>query len=76
MTISSKQFAAALGFAYVAVWITLGFGWAVLCLIGALTFYLAAVIIERAMQSTDLLAIFSSWGSPQTPNPPPRPGVR
>lgn len=76
MTISSKQFAAAIGFAFAAVWIALGFGWAVLCLIGALAFYLAAVIIERALQSTDLVANVRTWGTPGTPPPPPRPGVR
>jgi hypothetical protein len=76
LTISSKQFAAVLGFAFVAVWITLSFGWAVLCLIGALAFYLAAVVIERALQSTDLLAIVRTWESSQTPTPPPRRGVR
>lgn len=73
---SSKQFAAVLGFAFVAVWIALNFGWAVLCLIGALAFYVAAVIIERALQSTDVLAIVRMWGSSQTPTPPSRPGVR
>lgn len=76
MTISSKQFTAALGFAFVAVWITLGFGWAFLCLIGALAFYLSAVIIERALESTDFLAIIRGWGSSETPNSPSRPGVR
>ncbi len=74
---SSKQIAAVLGFAFVAVWITLSFGWAVLCLIGALVFYLAAVLIERAMQSTDFVALARTWGSAQTPPPPPpRPGGR
>jgi hypothetical protein len=75
---SSKQFAAVLGFAFVAIWITLNFGWAVLCLIGALVFYVAAVLIEQAMHSTDVFAIVRRWGSTQTPPapPPPRPGVR
>ncbi len=74
---SSKQFAAVLGFAFVVVWIALNFGWAVLCLLGALVFYLAAVLIERAMQSTDFATLARTWGSPQTPpSPPPRRGVR
>ena len=78
MTMSSKQFAAALGFAFVTVWITLNFGWAVLCLIGALVFYVAAVLIARATQSTDFVALVRTWGSVQTPSssPPPRAGVR
>jgi hypothetical protein len=58
---SSKQFAAALGFAFVTVWITLNFGWAVLCLIGALVFYVAAVLIARATQSTDFVALVRTW---------------
>jgi hypothetical protein len=70
---SSKQFAAALGFAFVTVWITLGFGWAVLCLIGALVFYVATVLIERTTQSTDFVALVRTWGSAQTPPPPPPP---
>jgi len=74
---SAKQFAAALGFAFATVWITLGFGWAVLCLIGALVFYVAAILIERATQSTDLIALARTWASAQTPPPPPpRAGVR
>jgi len=79
LTTSSKQFAAVLGFAFVTVWITLAFGWAVLCLIGALIFYLAAVLIERATQSTDFVSLVRTWGSAQTPPPPPPPpraGVR
>ena len=70
---SSKQFAAALGFAFVTVWITLGFGWAVLCLIVALVFYVATVLIERTTQSTDFVALVRTWGSAQTPPPPPPP---
>lgn len=45
--ITDRHFAAALGFAFVAVWITLNFGWAILCLVGALVFYLAALLLER-----------------------------
>ena len=35
---TSSQFAAAHGFAFVAVWIAMGFGSAVLCLLGAAVF--------------------------------------
>jgi hypothetical protein len=38
------QLAGLLGFLFVATWIVLGFGDAVLCLIGALSFYLATAI--------------------------------
>ncbi len=73
---SSKQFAAMLGFAFVAVWITLNLGWAVLCLVGAAVFYLAAVLIERALQSTDVAGMARAWAGAQAQPPPPRPRVR
>lgn len=46
--ITERHFAAAIGFAFVAIWITLNFGWAILCLVGALAFYLGALLLERA----------------------------
>jgi hypothetical protein len=46
MTIPSKYFAAALGFAFAAVWIAADFGRAVLCLLGAAVFYLVAALIQ------------------------------
>ncbi len=36
-----QQLAALIGFLFVAAWITVGFGDAILCLIGAAVFYLA-----------------------------------
>ena len=39
---TSQQFAALLGFLFVAVWAWLGFGDAVLCLVGAAVFMLAS----------------------------------
>lgn len=38
---STDQFAALLGFLFVAAWIAFGFGYAVLCLLGAAVFYAA-----------------------------------
>ncbi len=58
-----------------AIWITLNFGWAVLCLIGALVFYLGAILIERATGSTDVVGIVRTWGSSQTTPAPPPPRV-
>jgi hypothetical protein len=55
-----------LGFAFVAVWITLSFGWAILCLVGALVFYLAAVVLERALQSSDVATTVRTWAGSQT----------
>lgn len=40
----TSQFAAIIGFAFVAAWIGLGFGEAVLCLIGAALAYGAALV--------------------------------
>ena len=41
-----RHFAALLGFAFVAAWITLSFGYAVLCLLGAGAFYAIAAVLE------------------------------
>ncbi len=60
---SSKQFAAALGFAFVAVWITLSFGWAVLCLVGALAFYAAALLLERGFDLSEIQSRFGGRSS-------------
>jgi hypothetical protein len=43
---STKQFAGILGFAFVAVWIASTFGYALLCLLGALFFYALAAVLE------------------------------
>ncbi len=42
----TKQFAAILGFASVAAWIAFGFGYALLCLLGAATFYGVAAVLQ------------------------------
>ena len=56
---TSSQFAAALGFAFVAVWIAMGFGSAVLCLVGAAIFY-AVVLLARG--DVDLAEVQSRLG--------------
>ncbi|MEJ7568497.1 MAG: hypothetical protein WKF41_09565 [Gaiellaceae bacterium] len=56
---TSSQFAAALGFAFVAVWIAMGFGSAVLCLAGAAVFY-AVVLLVRG--DVDLAEVQSRLG--------------
>lgn len=48
--ITVKQFAAALGFAFVAMWIASGFGWALCCLGGALVFYAAASFFQGDLE--------------------------
>lgn len=41
-----RYFAALIGFAFVAAWIGLGFGYALLCLIGAGAFFALAAVFE------------------------------
>ncbi len=49
-----KQYAAALGFAFVAAWIAFGFGDAILCLIGAAVFSAAAAYWQGELDLNDL----------------------
>ena len=41
-----RHFAALIGFAFVAVWIVLNLGYALLCLVGAAVFYALAAVLE------------------------------
>jgi hypothetical protein len=43
---TARHFAALLGFAFVAAWIALSFGYALLCLLGAGAFYAVAAVLE------------------------------
>ncbi len=49
-----QQFAALLGFLFVAAWAALGLGDAVLCLVGAAVFYLAAAILRGELDLGEL----------------------
>jgi hypothetical protein len=49
-----RHFAALLGFAFVAAWIALSFGYALLCLLGAGVFYALAAVFEGAVDLGDL----------------------
>lgn len=60
--INARQFAALLGFAFVAAWISLNFGYALLCLAGAGAFYLAANLLEGGLDVAELQARFSPEG--------------
>ena len=76
---TGRQFAAALGFAFVALWITLSFGWALLCLAGAAAFYLIALVLERALVGITLQELASRVMPEEVlaPRPPSaRPRVR
>lgn len=43
---TDRHFAALLGFAFVAAWVALNFGYALLCLLGAGVFYAIAAVLE------------------------------
>lgn len=49
-----QQLAALLGFLSVAAWAALGFGDAVLCLIGAAVFYLVAAVLRGELDLAEL----------------------
>ncbi len=48
------QFAALIGFLFVAAWAALGFGDAVLCLIGAAVFYIATAVFRGELDLAEL----------------------
>jgi hypothetical protein len=43
---TDRHFAALMGFAFVAAWVALNFGYALLCLIGAGVFYAFVAVLE------------------------------
>ncbi len=49
-----QQLAALLGFLFVAAWATLGFGDAVLCLIGAAVFYVITAVLRGELDLGEL----------------------
>ncbi len=51
---TDTQFAAVLGFAFVAAWIAFGFGSAILCLVGAIAFYVAALFLRGDLDLAEL----------------------
>lgn len=44
--IDLKHFLALLGFLFVAAWVALGFGYAILCLVGAGLFYAIGAVVQ------------------------------
>jgi hypothetical protein len=59
---TTKQFAAVLGFGFVATWIALSFGYAILCLVGAAVFYGAAAVFQGEVDLGELQRRLRSGG--------------
>ncbi|MDX6681869.1 MAG: hypothetical protein QOG94_1908 [Solirubrobacteraceae bacterium] len=78
---TNRHFAALLGFAFVAAWIALSFGYAMLCLLGAGAFYAIAAVLEGDVDLGELQSRVTreppggSVGSPSA-STIPRPRVR
>ena len=70
---TTKQFAAILGFAFVAAVIAFNFGYGLLCLLGAAAGYYAARFVEGELDLSELQSRLSSGGTPAQPVAPPRP---
>ncbi len=71
---STKQFGALLGFLFVATWVVLNFGYAILCLVGAGVFYLAASYMEGDVDVAEIQSRLSPRGGIGAPAGPPRTG--
>jgi hypothetical protein len=75
--ISTKHFAAALGFAFVAVWIASNFGYAILCLVGAAAFYILAGLVQGEIDLGELQGRLTGRGQQGAGSPAPaRPRTR
>ncbi len=73
--ITRKHLAAALGFAFVAAWIGFGFGYAILCLVGAVAFYYAAAYLDGELDLGELGERLTP-GQSAASRPPSRSGAR
>lgn len=70
-----RVFAASIGFAFVAAWIGFSFGEALLCLVGAAAFWLAAAVIEGDIDLGELQGRLRRGEEP-TAMPPAQPRPR
>ena len=68
-----KQFAALMGFAFVAAWIGFGFGSAVLCVLGAGVFFAAASIAQGEIDLGRLQSRLQGHQPPPYAPPPTAP---
>jgi hypothetical protein len=77
---NTRQLAALLGFAFVAAWIALNLGYALLCLIGAGAFYALAAVLEGEIDLGELQSRVTQQpsGTARTPgtSAPRRPRVQ
>ena len=67
-----RHFAALLGFAFVAAWIALSFGYALLCLLGAGAFSGLAAVFEGAVDLGELQSRVTQRPAAPAPAPAPR----
>ena len=75
--LSTKHFAALLGFAFVAAWISFNLGYAILCLAGAAAFYAIAGVAEGEIDLGEVQqALRRSAPAQQTPARPAAPRAR
>jgi hypothetical protein len=66
---NTRHLAALLGFAFVAAWIALSFGYALLCLIGAGVFYALAAVLDGDVDLGELQSRVTQ--RPSVPDRPP-----
>ncbi len=71
---TQKQFAALLGFAFAAAWISFNFGYALLCLAAAGAFYAAAAFLQGELDLGELGDRFAPRQPTSAPPPPPPAG--
>lgn len=71
---NDRRHAAALGFAFVAAWITFNLGYALLCLPGAAAFWAVASVFEGTLDLGELQARLTNRDD--SPAAAPRPRTR
>lgn len=62
--ITTKHTMAAIGFGFVAMWIATNFGYAILCLVGAAIFYIAAAVVQGELDLSDFPREFGRRSPP------------
>ena len=65
-----RSFAAGIGFAFVAAWIAFGFGDALLCLLGAVVFWIVAGVLTGSVDLGELQGRLRRQGDEDVPVAP------